>query len=133
VRRPARVGAGGDLSDPTRNADSGSVTLRALGTETTTDDVGVARGRGRSLLVVMLLTALVVACDSSDPPDATPELVPCEMPAASRPTVVLVHGACADTSSWDGEVASLQDSGYEARAIANPLEDLTTGAICSAR
>jgi hypothetical protein len=109
------------------------VTLRALGTETTTDDVGVARGRGRSLLVVMLLTALVVACDSSDPPDATPELVPCEMPAASRPTVVLVHGACADTSSWDGEVASLQDSGYEARAIANPLEDLTTGAICSAR
>jgi hypothetical protein len=81
----------------------------------------------------MLLTALVVACDSSDPPDATPELVPCEMPAASRPTVVLVHGAWADTSSWDGEVASLQDSGYEARAIANPLEDLTTGAICSAR
>jgi hypothetical protein len=102
------------------------VTLRVLGTETATDDVDVAPGRSGSLLVVMLLTTLVVACDSSDPPDATPELVPCDMPAASRPTVVLVHGAWADTSSWDGEVASLQDSGYEARAIANPLEDLTT-------
>ena len=43
-----------------------------------------------------------------------------------KPTVVLVHGAWADTSSWSGEVESLQRAGYVARAIANPLENLTT-------
>jgi pimeloyl-ACP methyl ester carboxylesterase len=44
----------------------------------------------------------------------------------ARPTVVLVHGAWADTSSWSGEVATLQAAGYDARAIANPLRGLTT-------
>jgi pimeloyl-ACP methyl ester carboxylesterase len=43
-----------------------------------------------------------------------------------RPTVVLVHGAWADASSWNGEVATLQAAGYDVRAIANPLQDLTT-------
>jgi pimeloyl-ACP methyl ester carboxylesterase len=44
----------------------------------------------------------------------------------ARPTVVLVHGAWADTSSWSSEVATLRAAGYDARAIANPLQDLTT-------
>jgi pimeloyl-ACP methyl ester carboxylesterase len=44
----------------------------------------------------------------------------------AKPTVVLVHGAWADTSSWSGEVATLQAAGYDVRAIANPLEGLTT-------
>jgi pimeloyl-ACP methyl ester carboxylesterase len=49
------------------------------------------------------------------------------LPAAqTRPTVVLVHGAWADASSWSGEVATLQAAGYDVRAIANPLKDLTT-------
>jgi len=45
-----------------------------------------------------------------------------------KPTVVLVHGAWADASSWSGEVKSLQDDGYTVRAIANPVENLTTDA-----
>jgi pimeloyl-ACP methyl ester carboxylesterase len=44
----------------------------------------------------------------------------------AKPTVVLVHGAWADASSWSGEVATLQAAGYDVRAIANPLQDLTT-------
>jgi pimeloyl-ACP methyl ester carboxylesterase len=44
----------------------------------------------------------------------------------ARPTVVLVHGAWADASSWSDEVATLQAAGYDVRAIANPLQDLTT-------
>src|SRR4051794_23210434 len=40
---------------------------------------------------------------------------------AAKPTVVLVHGACADSSSWDGVVALLQASGYTSVAFANPL------------
>ena len=47
-------------------------------------------------------------------------------PRQPKPTVVLVHGAWADASSWSGEVATLQAAGYDARAIANPLQDLTT-------
>jgi pimeloyl-ACP methyl ester carboxylesterase len=44
----------------------------------------------------------------------------------TKPTVVLVHGAWADASSWSGEVTTLQAAGYDVRAIANPLQDLTT-------
>jgi pimeloyl-ACP methyl ester carboxylesterase len=46
----------------------------------------------------------------------------------TAPTVVLVHGAWADASSWAGEVRVLQRAGVRVRAIANPVEDLTTDA-----
>ncbi|MER5597333.1 alpha/beta hydrolase [Streptomyces sp. NPDC002265] len=46
----------------------------------------------------------------------------------AKPTVVLVHGAWADTSSWAGEVSLLRHAGYSVRAIGNPLQDLTTDA-----
>jgi pimeloyl-ACP methyl ester carboxylesterase len=50
----------------------------------------------------------------------------CLSAGQARPTVVLVHGAWADASSWNGEVTTLQAAGYDVRAIANPLQDLTT-------
>src|SRR6202453_2901290 len=50
----------------------------------------------------------------------------CLPPGQAKPTVVLVHGAWADASSWSGEVGTLQAAGYDVRAIANPLQDLTT-------
>jgi pimeloyl-ACP methyl ester carboxylesterase len=53
-------------------------------------------------------------------------LTSCLAPGQTKPTVVLVHGAWADTSSWSGEVATLQAAGYDVRAIANPLQNLTT-------
>ncbi|HEY6791983.1 MAG TPA: alpha/beta hydrolase [Trebonia sp.] len=53
-------------------------------------------------------------------------LASCVRAGQSKPVVVLVHGAWADTSSWNGEVAELQAAGYDARAIANPLQGLTT-------
>jgi pimeloyl-ACP methyl ester carboxylesterase len=43
-------------------------------------------------------------------------------------TVVMVHGAWADPSSWDGEVAALEQKGYRVRAVANPLRNLITDA-----
>lgn len=52
----------------------------------------------------------------------------CLPAGAVKPTVVLVHGAWADASSWGGEVATLQAAGYDVRAIGNPLQDLTTDA-----
>ncbi len=53
-------------------------------------------------------------------------LTTCLAPGHVKPTVVLVHGAWADASSWRGEGATLQAAGYDARAIANPLQNLTT-------
>jgi pimeloyl-ACP methyl ester carboxylesterase len=53
-------------------------------------------------------------------------LATCLAPGQARPTVVLVHGAWADTASWSGEVATLQAAGYDVRAIGNPVQNLTT-------
>jgi pimeloyl-ACP methyl ester carboxylesterase len=48
--------------------------------------------------------------------------------ATPKPTIVLVHGAWADASSWNGEVDRLQRDGYVVRAIDNPLRGLTNDA-----
>lgn len=47
---------------------------------------------------------------------------------AVKPTIVLVHGAWANTAGWSGEVDRLQRDGYPVRAIPNPLRGLTTDA-----
>jgi pimeloyl-ACP methyl ester carboxylesterase len=54
------------------------------------------------------------------------KLKTCLPAGRTKPIVVLVHGAWADASSWSGELATLQAAGYDVRAIANPLQDLTT-------
>ena len=53
-------------------------------------------------------------------------LASCPAAGQRKPVIILVHGAWADTSSWSGEVAQLRAAGYDARAIANPLQDLTS-------
>jgi pimeloyl-ACP methyl ester carboxylesterase len=45
--------------------------------------------------------------------------------AAVKPTIVLVHGAWADSSSWDGEISRLRADGYAVLAPANPLRSLS--------
>lgn len=72
--------------------------------------------RVTALLASATLLCVLLASQAHATPDDT------------KPTIVLVHGAWADTSSWDGEVAALQSRGYDVRAIANPLENLTTDA-----
>ncbi|MEU8213014.1 alpha/beta hydrolase [Micromonospora sp. NPDC049044] len=37
------------------------------------------------------------------------------------PTIVLIHGAFADSSSWSGVIANLKRRGYPVIAVANPL------------
>ena len=44
--------------------------------------------------------------------------------AASKPTIVLVHGAWANTASWLGVIARLQAKGYTVDAPPNPLRSL---------
>jgi pimeloyl-ACP methyl ester carboxylesterase len=45
--------------------------------------------------------------------------------ARVEPTIVLVHGAWADSSSWDDEISRLQADGYPVVAPAHPLRSLT--------
>jgi len=40
---------------------------------------------------------------------------------AAKPTIVLVHGAFAESSSWNGVIAALLADGYDVVALANPL------------
>jgi pimeloyl-ACP methyl ester carboxylesterase len=46
------------------------------------------------------------------------------MSGATSPTVVLVHGAFADASSWNGVVERLQDRGHTVIAPVNPLRGI---------
>jgi len=65
------------------------------------------------VLSLMLSAALGVVASSTMA--ATP---------TSKPTVVLVHGAFADSSSWNGVVQILQHDGYSVVAASNPLRSV---------
>ena len=45
-------------------------------------------------------------------------------PESAKPTIVLVHGAFADSSSWNGVISKLQADGYNVIAAADPLRVL---------
>jgi pimeloyl-ACP methyl ester carboxylesterase len=45
-----------------------------------------------------------------------------------KPTIVLVHGAFAESSSWDAVIDSLLDAGHPVIAAANPLRSLAADA-----
>jgi hypothetical protein len=42
-----------------------------------------------------------------------------------KPTVVLVHGAFAESASWNGVIERLQSRSLDCVAVANPLRSLT--------
>ena len=50
----------------------------------------------------------------------------------AKPTVVLVHGAFADASSWNGVIERLQQQGYTCIASANPLRGVTADSAYTA-
>jgi pimeloyl-ACP methyl ester carboxylesterase len=63
------------------------------------------------VLALIIVPAYVVAAKS----DST-----------SKPSIVLVHGAWADASSWSGVISRLQDDGYTVYAPPNPLRGLAS-------
>jgi pimeloyl-ACP methyl ester carboxylesterase len=50
------------------------------------------------------------------------------MSATERPTVALVHGAFADSSSWNGVIERLQANDIPVRALVNPLRGVASDA-----
>lgn len=80
------------------------------------------RARTRSLLLVTVagvigLIALLTLTGAAQSGDATGS-------RASKPTIVLVHGAWADSSGWSDVIGRLQNEGYRVIAPANPLRSL---------
>lgn len=63
-----------------------------------------------AFLGLSLIAAPVMAKAGGDPP--------------TRPTIVLVHGAWADGSSWNGVTYRLQADGYTVYVLPNPLRGL---------
>jgi pimeloyl-ACP methyl ester carboxylesterase len=49
---------------------------------------------------------------------------PTQPGTGAKPTVVLVHGAFADSSSWNDVIARLRRDGYPVIGVANPLRSL---------
>jgi pimeloyl-ACP methyl ester carboxylesterase len=56
-------------------------------------------------------------------PDSLPRrsIMTIVTPKPGTPTIVLVHGAFAESASWNGVIARLLADGYPAVAVANPL------------
>ncbi len=77
--------------------------------------------RGRALVV--LVSAAVLVAASSVSAAAHPE-----RPTGARATVVLVHGAFADASSWNGVVELLQREGHTVVAPGLPMRGLASDA-----
>jgi pimeloyl-ACP methyl ester carboxylesterase len=53
-------------------------------------------------------------------------------PVSGNPTVILVHGAFADGSSWSGVIERLQASGVQVQAPANPLRGISADSAYTA-
>ncbi|MFF0515449.1 alpha/beta fold hydrolase [Streptomyces sp. NPDC004250] len=69
---------------------------------------------GAGVAAGLLVTTIAPASADRDATDRGP-----------KPTVVLVHGAFADSTSWNGVIDKLRHDGYPVVAVANPLRSLS--------
>ncbi|MFJ2259452.1 alpha/beta fold hydrolase [Streptomyces sp. NPDC087844] len=81
---------------------------------------------GAVALVAAAVPAVASSSASSDGKTAVAVTTASHSPA--KPTVLLVHGAWADSSSWSPVIDQLQAQGYPVQALANPLRGLTSDA-----
>ena len=85
--------------------------------------------RKRLLLTVVVAATTMLGGLTGAQASATPAAVAAPPAAGAHkahrtPTVVLVHGAWADSSSWDGVIAALQCHGYPVAVFPTPLRSL---------
>jgi pimeloyl-ACP methyl ester carboxylesterase len=64
---------------------------------------------------VELRAAPAIGCHRTDPKESV----------TMKPTIVLVHGAYAESASWNGVIRRLHAAGHRAVAFANPLRSLS--------
>lgn len=84
-----------------------------------------------TVAAAMAVAALTACGAPGDVSAVAPASVTATAPAGPRPTVVLVHGAFEDASSWNPVVKQLQAEGYPVFAAAVPLRGVAAdvGAI----
>src|SRR5438046_10350324 len=68
-----------------------------------------------AILALLIVPAYVVAARS-------------DTGSGPKPSIVLIHGAWADGTSWSGVIQRLQEQGYTVYAPPNPLRGLTSDA-----
>lgn len=85
-------------------------------------------GRFRTASVVAVLAACAAALalgpGSAAAAPSTPPPSPSSTSHGPKPTIVLVHGAWADASSWSHEITALECAGYPVLAPPTPLRSL---------
>ena len=89
-----------------------------------------ARRRG-IMVAVLAITGLLIAGNQVSYAHAatvrTAHATAVTDTSGPKPTIVLVHGAWADSGSWNAVTALLQAAGYTVYAPPNPLRGLTPG------
>jgi pimeloyl-ACP methyl ester carboxylesterase len=84
----------------------------------------VSRLVRKPLLLIAIAATLVVAVAMPVQASTRSTPVAAGHPQAAKPTIVLVHGAWADASSWSRVIKRLQADGYTVDAPPNPLRGL---------
>jgi pimeloyl-ACP methyl ester carboxylesterase len=77
-----------------------------------------------AIIVGLIATTLLSTASANGDPDRAQK----QSEATKKPTVVLVHGAFADSSSWNEVIRHLTREGYPVIAPANPLRGLHSDA-----
>src|SRR4051812_27060405 len=85
----------------------------------------VALRRATQTLVLLAALATALSLSGLVPLSAAADSLSKKNPGP-KPTVVLVHGAWADASSWNDVIQRLQKDGYPVLAPANPLRGLAS-------
>jgi pimeloyl-ACP methyl ester carboxylesterase len=89
---------------------------------------GSRRARSLFSLLATVTAAASVLAVAVSPASAGREGSSSLSASKRKPTVVLVHGAFADSSSWNAVVKRLRREGYPVVAVANPLRGLSSDA-----
>ncbi len=74
-----------------------------------------------ALTAGLILTLSGTALTTSASPNEGQQPASGRPASAAKPTIVLVHGAFADSSGWDAVAGRLLDTGYRVLAFSNPL------------
>ncbi len=89
----------------------------------------LARTRLLIMTVVVALAGLLATAAQADSAHAatvrTEHAAAVTGTGSAKPTIVLVHGAWADSGSWNAVIGLLQHEGYTVYAPPNPLQGLT--------
>ena len=87
---------------------------------------GVSLAIAGTLLGAGLAGSATAATATAATTATTARHAPSSSAAAAKPTIVLVHGAWADSSSWNGVIERLQALGYTVDAPPNPLSGVSS-------